>query len=171
MFSRKTVVLLAGLAAAALLAPPATAKEKCVPVKGTISGHFDFSPAPSWYAKAFLTLGKKGKTLTALLVDQGTGTNTWEDDSGNFGGDESLTFTVEDLGELKVSAHFTAIAAEQPFFFWFTEAGKITGGTGEFEDASGTIGIQGSFAAGFDWTAEHPWEWLAMVNGSVCGVK
>jgi len=174
MVSWKTGALLVGFTAAmALLAAPASAKDKCVPVpvKGTITGHFDFSPEPAWYGKAFLTLGKKGKTVTALLVDRSAGTNEWEDASGNFGGDEVLTFTVEGGGEIQVSAHFTAIAGEQPFFFWFAETGTITGGTGEYKGAEGTLGIQGSFAAGYEWSPQYPWLWIAMVNGSVCGVK
>ena len=52
-----------------------------------------------------------------------------------------------------------------------TESGKVSGGTGEFEHASGTLGIQGSFTAGYDADQQYPWLWIAMVNGSVCRVK
>lgn len=156
----------------ALLAMPALAQGKCKSLDGTIVAAWDPGQV-AWVGWAYLTFGKDPTVYAARLVDLNNGykAHPWfkPDGSGNFAGDEILTFTVDGVGSFQVNGHFLCVGPTQSYC-GFSEEGKLVpeAGTGAFIGMRGNISSHGSAAGGdLDHPAD-PWYWIAQMTGSVC---
>jgi hypothetical protein len=153
----------------------ATAQGKCETLIGTITAQ---AGDLGWAGPAYLLFGKDPTVYTARLLDVNNGykAHPWfkPDLSGNFAGYEILTFTIDNANSFQMSGHFVGIAGRTPYAYTFSEEGKITGGTGAFAAATGTITIHGSFVTGGGldgpWDPVNtPWWWISEMHGSICG--
>jgi hypothetical protein len=165
------------LASAVLLAAPARAEGNCTALGGTIAGHFEFGgpQGDGWYGWAFLTFGNDPTVFPARLVDLNNGykdhpSHVKPDGSGNFAGDEILTFTIDGVGSFQEAAHFLCVGGSTPAYCGFSEEGKITpeAGTGQFAGMTGNISTHGSAVFYGLPTEDNPWIWIAQITGSVC---
>jgi hypothetical protein len=177
-WTRFAVISCIVLASAVLLATPAQAAGNCTSLGGTIAGHFEFGGAqgPGWYGWAFLTFGNDPTVLPARLVDLNNGvkdhpSHVKSDGTGNFAGDEILTYTIDGVGSFQMSGHFLCVGSTTPAFCGFSEEGKINpeAGTGQFAGMTGNVSSHGSAVFfGPEPTEDNPWIWIAQMTGSVC---
>jgi hypothetical protein len=166
------------LALFGLSTPPAYAQGKCAPLSGTITAQLDFQQG-AWVGQAYLAFGKNPPVI-ATIVDRSLGYKAHPsfkpDGSGNIAGDEELTFTIKDSPDWFImTGKFVGIAGTTPYFYGFSETGKVTSGGGQFDDLTGNISIHGSFVvpAGALPTDPPlgPFVWVAQMTGSVCRQK
>jgi hypothetical protein len=163
------------LAIAALLPKPALAQGNCRSLSGTIVASLDlnYPGGGAWVGKAYLTFGKDPTIHVAELVDVNDGYKAHPtfkpDGSGNFAGDEILTFTFGGgLDSFQMKGHFICMAGSTPNYYGFSEEGKLVpeAGTGEYKGMTGNISSHGSAAGGTGF--EPPWLWISQLTGSVC---
>ena len=177
------VATLVALALFGLSTPPAYAQGKCAPLSGTITAEFnlDFNDPNflQWEGQAYLAFGKN-PPVVATILDKSMGSKAHPslkpDGSGNIAGDEELTFTIKDSPDWFImTGKFVGIAGTTPYFYGFSETGKVTSGGGQFDDLTGNISIHGSFVvpAGALPTDPPlgPFVWVAQMTGSVCRQK
>lgn len=165
------------VAADGALAPTTAAQGDCVSLSGTIAGEFirGGPQGNGWYAKAYLSFGRDDTVIVADLFDRNNGRKqhpSLNDPSGNFAGDEILTFSIDAETSLVVDAHFIGVAGSTPYAYAFNEVGKIVEGTGWFGGATGNVSIHGSFVkVGAAPNPDYPWLWIAQMTGSVCRLQ
>ena len=171
------VATLVVLALFGLSTPPAYAQGKCAPLSGTITAEFnlDFNDPNflQWEGQAYLAFGKN-PPVVATITDVGLGYKAHPskpDGSGNFAGYEELTFTLSEEDSFKMTGQFIGVAGTTPYFYGFSETGKVTSGEGQFEDLTGNISIHGSFVLGMGTEGPGPFVWVAQMTGAVCHQK
>jgi len=166
------VATLVVLALLGLSTPPAYAQGKCATLSGTITAQLDFAQE-AWVGQAYLAFGKN-PPVVASIKDVGLGYKAHPskpDGSGNFAGYEELTFTLSETDSFTMTGQFIGVAGTTPYFYGFSETGKVTSGEGQFEDLTGNISIHGSFVLGIGTTGPGPFVWVAQMTGSVCHQK
>jgi hypothetical protein len=171
------MVLLLGIASMSITTLPAEAKDRCENFAGTIIGHFAIDDqGEAWVGRAYISIND-GPVVNAALRDEydpASAHPTMATPSGNWSGNEVLTFAVEGVGTFKVRGHYTASAASSPFLWGFHETVKVdpSEATGAFAGMTGSMSIQGTFAVGgggvYPPSDTNPWSWLAQITGSVC---
>ena len=195
--SLRRLALLAALAAAvSLLAAPASARDGCVALKGTIVGHLrifepgfppgipglenhDWDGEAGWYGLAYLQFGQE-PPITMLLVDHAIA-GTRKDWATGWTAREVLTFKAKDSKEtdwFKLQASYVATYRPAPSLHEFHEVGRIAEGAGRYAGAKGAMKIDGLFVVPdvvpdldvFD-AAHDPLLWIAQVSGSYCGTR
>jgi hypothetical protein len=169
-----SLCLLLAIASLILFAPPAAAQGRCDNFGGTIIASYD--PEIGWVGRVYMSVDG-GAPVNGTILDQydpGSTHPTMETPSGNWSGNEVLTFTVENVGSFQMRGHYTANAASSPFLWSFHETGQIDplGATGAFSGMTGHLSIQGVFTIGGGGELPpsdlDPWWWIAEITGSVC---
>jgi hypothetical protein len=166
------------VASAILVATLAHAQGNCMALGGTIAGHFEMAgpQGPGWYGWAYLTFGNDPTVLAARLVDLSNGykdhpSHVKPDGSGNFAGDEILTYTIDAVGSFQMTGHCLCVGGATPSFCGFSEEGKVVAGTGSFAEITGNISIHGMAVFAGEPTEDNPWLWIAQMTGSVCKAR
>ena len=150
-------------------APAAAQGQKgCQNLAGSLSA--TVIPEAGWVGQGYFSLGHREPIVTTL-VDTSAGP-----------GKELLTFTQPGaapgdppVGTIVMTVDWGGPMRPVPFLFKYLATGKVTG-TGIYADASGTVAIEGH--AIFDPIVMEgkppriwPFNWIAEIHGSICGVQ
>ena len=153
-----------------LVTQSAAAQGPCVPLSGSISATLQMLPSgPAWAGDAYLSFADQ-PPLNATIVDQNDGYKAQP--ARGLAGNEILTFAVENLGSFQMKGRFVAMPGATPYWFNFSETGKVfpEGATGAFAGMTGNLSIHGDVVVGpVPFDPAHPFTWIAQITGSVCG--
>ena len=170
----KRLVLFAAIIVVVALASPAFAQgPKCQHFAGSLGASLNLeSVEPGWYGTSFLAIGTAAP-VKAALVDTHLDRPRPEapNDKGLWGGERYL-FTFESGDTLVMEVKFAAMFTPAPFMGQYNASGKVVGGTGVYENASGNVTAHGPFMFAPPPASLPPFSaWIAELRGTICGVQ